>query len=165
MSFMMLTGQTPRIMQLMTLRKLTLVVLLLQLCDFYRQRFFLDRRREWGLHWRAMILQYAKWPYLLLALVDVIFNRRVPFVITSKVKSKSRSMLIWPQVLIAALVGGSWLIGMLLGHTMHPSLHAWTVILVGASAALIASELFFDSPPPYDRQLWPEKAEQPAARD
>jgi hypothetical protein len=52
--------------------------------SLYRQRFYLDGRHERGLHWRAAVLEFAKWPYILLALVEAARGYRGPYVLTRK---------------------------------------------------------------------------------
>ena len=59
-SFMLATGSTPSLVSYPTMQKLAVLCLVLQLCEFYRQRFYLDPRNEWGFHWRVALLQYAK---------------------------------------------------------------------------------------------------------
>src|SRR5690606_31111740 len=46
--------------------------------------FYLDRANEAGAHWRAGLLGFAKWPWFLLALLDVVTARRVGYTITNK---------------------------------------------------------------------------------
>ena len=55
-----------------TLWRLAVLWAALQLGELYQQRFFLGGWDERGLHWRAGLLQLAKWPYLGLALLDVL---------------------------------------------------------------------------------------------
>jgi hypothetical protein len=128
---------------------------LLLLCDFYRQRFYLDRRTEWGLHWRAVILHFAKWPYVLLALCDVILKRRIPYALTAKVNTDSRlHMVLWPHLSIALLLSGAWLFGMAFGNIKATSLHLWAAVMVVSSLSLAFSD-FMRFPAPYDPRLAP----------
>jgi cellulose synthase (UDP-forming) len=51
----------------------------MQLAEWYPQRFFLGGWAECGLHWRAGVLQLAKWPYLGLAWFSaVVAGRPLP---------------------------------------------------------------------------------------
>lgn len=52
--------------------------------ELFRQRFYLDRANEAGAHWSAGLLGFAKWPWFLLALLDVVTARRVGYTITNK---------------------------------------------------------------------------------
>ena len=122
--------------------------------DLYRQRFFLDVRREWGLHWRAGILQYAKWPFLALAVVDVVLRRRTSYTTTLKVAGGARRLvLFWPHAAIVLALVGAWAVGVLNGVQHHPSVLVWGASMAVASLLLIVSE-FFEYPPPYERELW-----------
>ena len=153
MAYMLATGSAPRVLNYLILRDFGLLLAALVLCDFYRQRFYLDRRNEWGWHWRAGVLQLAKWPYFLLALSQVLLNRRLPYVLTSKVKRESRShVLLRPHLLTAALICTAWVAGMMSGHTLHPLLHLSALITVIGSLVLIATE-HMSFPEPYDPSL------------
>ena len=94
--YALVTGQAPIVMSLAAVPNLVAFSLVLLICDLYRQRFYLDRRSECGLHWRVALLQLAKWPYTLIAFCEVILNRRVPYALTPKVKSEPRYLLFWP---------------------------------------------------------------------
>ena len=85
--FMLATGRVPALVSYQTVQKLGFLYAMLQICEFYRQRFYLNARQEWGLHWRVALLQYAKWPYFLMAFLDVLFNKEKPYELTEKVKS------------------------------------------------------------------------------
>ncbi|MBD0373987.1 MAG: glycosyltransferase, partial [Pyrinomonadaceae bacterium] len=123
---------------------------ILQLCVFYRQRFYLDPRREWGLYWKARILRYAKWPYTLLALIDVVRGRRLPYVLTRKIKSEGQQFLLWPHVFVALLISAAWVTGALFsGRALHPLLHLSAAAIVAGSFALVLSE-HMSFPAPYD---------------
>jgi cellulose synthase (UDP-forming) len=124
--------------------------LALQLCVFYRQRFYLDPRREWGIYWKARILRYAKWPYTILALFDVMRGRRVPYALTRKTKSEGRRFLLWPHALTALLISAAWLMGASSGRTLHPLLHLSAAVIVAGSFALVLSERM-SFPDPYDK--------------
>jgi hypothetical protein len=150
---MLATGIAPKVVSLSTLPSLAVLLVAMQVCEFYRQRFYLDPRREWGLHWRAELLTFAKWPYVLLAFFDVISGRRLPYALTRKVKDKSiNNMLFWPHLFIAAFVCIAWLIGLASGHFINPLLHISAAIIVSISIALILTE-HLSFPDPYDKKL------------
>lgn len=152
MTFMFVTGNTPILSQLLG-GKLIILVGVLQLSDFYRQRFYLDWRNEWGLAWRAWLLQFAKWPYILLALSEVMLGRRLPYAITPKVKELSRcTLLLWPHLYSALILSTAWIVGLLSKDIVYPSVHVWMAIIVAASLALILTE-FMNFPHPYDKKL------------
>jgi hypothetical protein len=127
----------------------------LLLCDLYRQRFYLDPQSERGLHWRVALLHLAKWPYTLLALCEVIMNRRMPYALTAKVRPKSRRLLLfWPHLSVALLVSVAWLIGMAFGNIRESLLHAWAAVVVAGSLGLALTD-FMRFPDPYDKKLVP----------
>jgi len=132
-----------------TLFRLVVLLAVLELCELYRQRFYLDWKNEWGLHWRAGLLQLAKWPYLLLALFDVLIDRRVPFVLTPKVRGHSKpSMMMGPQLAVVVLLGAAWIVALLKGTVISPFLHLCTAVIVTSSLVLVLTERF-TFPPPY----------------
>jgi cellulose synthase (UDP-forming) len=153
MCYMLATGLTPRALNYPILLDFGLLLAALVVCDFYRQRFYLDRRNEWGWHWRAGVLQAAKWPYLLLALYQVLLNRRLQYVLTAKVKGQSLPyVLLWPHLLVAVLIGTAWGVGMVSGRDLHPLLHVSAFTIVLGILVLIATE-YMSFPEPYDPSL------------
>jgi cellulose synthase (UDP-forming) len=156
MAFMLATGITPKFLSYLTMKKVIVLIAVLQFLDFYRQRFFLDWRREWGFHWRARLLRLAKWPYIFIGFVYALTNRKRPYALTLKVKTEAkRYMLICPHLLIAITLTVAWLAGMLFGHVLHPLLQAWTALIVMLSIGFIWTETW-DFPEPYDEKLWVE---------
>jgi len=152
---MLVTGDAPRVVNPDTLPNLLFLCLALQMCAFYRQRFYLNPRKEWGLHWRAALLRYAKWPVFLWALWDVALGRQIPYALTPKVRAESRTpMLIIPHTLIIASVCLACAAGLLLGRSV-PSLLYWVAgAVVTASFSLILTS-WLRFPAPYDKSLLP----------
>ncbi len=141
LAFMLATGSTPRVLSFSFFPKLVLLGATLQLCAFYRQRFYLDWRHEWGWHWRAGLLQFAKWPYVLFALYDVIRGRRVPYVITKKIPRRLQSQRrLWPHRIMMICLGVAWSIGMAAGHMLTPFLHFSTAFIVAGILGLLCTE-------------------------
>ncbi len=133
--------------------RLALVYLAMELCDLYRQRFYLDPRQERGLPWRAHVLQFAKWPFVLLALLECISGRRFPYQLTPKVRDTGGGLMLAPPHLIAAaLVAAS----AAAGWATHPAADLWplaiSAILVLVSLAVASSE-HIDFPPSFDPAL------------
>jgi cellulose synthase (UDP-forming) len=153
LTLMLATGSTPRVLSGEGVLALVSMFAVLWLCDLYRQRFYLDPATERGVHWRAGLLQLAKWPYVLLALYEVIIDRRVPYALTVKVKRKSRSYkLVWPHLLSVIILCAAWAIGAVSGKNTNPYLHAIATAVVASLLALIATELS-PPPPPYDSSI------------
>jgi cellulose synthase/poly-beta-1,6-N-acetylglucosamine synthase-like glycosyltransferase len=153
MGFMLTTAVAPKVISYSTLPKLALLCVVLQICEFYRQRFYLDWRSEWGSHWRVALLNIAKWPYMFLPFFDVLVGRRVPYTLTRKVGAKSQSfILFWPHTIIILFICTAWIIGLVSGHIINPLLHISAAIIVITSLALILTE-HFNFPDPYDKKL------------
>lgn len=158
-SFMLASGISPNVVSYGTLQKLAVLWLVLQLCEFYRQKFYLDPPKERGFHWRVALLQYAKWPWFILALLDILVGRRVPYVLTRKVESNStKHLLVFPNVLIVVLLLGSWVVGQSLGVWVHPLIYVFAAVFVVASIVLIWTD-FWKFPPPYDNALVRDEVE------
>jgi cellulose synthase (UDP-forming) len=162
-AYMLATGYVPPAGGGGFFAMLLALALLFKCCDFYRQRFFLLPRREWGLHWRCALLQYAKWPFLVAALIDVILNRKVAYSLTPKVPhARRRRPLVWAHGAIVALLAGAWAVGAATGSHPHVSVGFWAWGLSIASIVLIITDLV-PSPPPYDAKLWEStRAKSPA---
>jgi cellulose synthase (UDP-forming) len=158
---MLATGIVPPVVTSSMPLRLLLLYAVLQATDFYKQRFFLGGAAERGLHWRAGLLQLAKWPYLLVALVEVLLGRHYPYQTTLKVRPTARRFLLvrahLPIILLLLL---AWGIGWMHGHLVPVIMHIWAAVVVLASLALITTE-WWTYPPPYDKRLWARHAHQP----
>jgi cellulose synthase (UDP-forming) len=147
---MLATGRAPAVFAVSTAERLLVLYLVLQLCQLFRQRFFLEPERERGLHWRAAILRVAKWPYVLVALADVLAGRNPGYALTRKVASpRRRHSVARSQLLVAAGIAVACIAGAT-RHVLHNGLLVcWATIVVAASVFVtIAGLQHF--PPPYD---------------
>jgi hypothetical protein len=143
------TGRLPAVLSAQVLLALCLMWAALSLGEIYRQKFYLDPRRERGLHWRAAILSWAKWPQMSLALWDVLRNRHPPYTITDKSTNRSgQSAWLWPHFGASGIVAGCWLIGCSGGNANSPLLH-----VMAAAVALAAIGLYIT-----DRVTWHREA-------
>lgn len=160
--YSLLTGNTPAVAQTGVFSLVLGLMGLFLLSDLYRQRFYIDFRRQAGIHWRAMITQYAKWPVMLRALIDVIPNRKTKYTLTRKVagnaERRARPILV-PHAIIAGSLLASWAYAVSAGHR-NLVVELWALGLAGASLVLIATE-FWRYPPPYDRELWLRERARP----
>jgi cellulose synthase (UDP-forming) len=147
--FMLITGMTPAVLSVVTAQRVVLLFAVLQVCDLFRQRFFLDPARERGIHWRAGLLRLAKWPHVLLALRDALAGPRQGYTLTPKVCSaKKRYAAAPPHLLVAGLVASSWA----LGANDSTILTVAAVVVVSLSLIVALSDLR-RFPPPYDDDL------------
>ena len=70
----------------------------------YSQRWLCDRRAEWGLHWRGLILKLACWPTYLTGTLLAIVRADIPYVPTAKEAVRRRFLpLAWPHLVLTAL--------------------------------------------------------------
>lgn len=155
LAYMLATGHVPQVLSWTTLAKILALGLVLQLCAFYRQRFYLAPRKEWGTHWRAAVLRYAKWPVFLWALWDVAMGHRVPYALTLKVRAQSRSyLLLIPHLLVITVLCAACATGLLLEREIPWLLYWVAAVLVTASLGLILTG-WLPFPAPYDESLLP----------
>jgi cellulose synthase (UDP-forming) len=157
---MLVTGTVPAAVNGQTAWAGMGVVAVGLLCDCYRQRFYLEWQQEWGWHWRAGVLQWAKWPYLVLALAHVLGNRQRPYVLTRKGTASSRYSgaqpfrWFWPQLLGAVVLGTAWSIGIMGGRPLPPVMHAAVAVAV-LGHLLVSATAYRRFPAPYDPTLAP----------
>jgi hypothetical protein len=131
--------------------------------EFFRQGFYLDPGHERGLHWRLALLWYAKWPWLLLAVADVVRSRRHTYVVTSKAGARTRYWsFVLTHVALALVIFVVWHAGALLHRHPSPIIAGAAGILLGTSLLLAATELR-GFPPPFDIRLW-RPVPDPASR-
>jgi cellulose synthase (UDP-forming) len=146
---MLASGAVPQFLTDGTLWQLAALYAALQLGELYRQRFFLGGWAEGGLQWRAGLLQVAKWPYLGLALLDVLRASQPAYETTPKVRGSTRSRPVTrTQLPVVVLLGLAWLIGVAAGHRLPGLLQLGTAGIVLASVALMATDWWPFPPPP-----------------
>lgn len=152
-SYMFVTRTAPLRVTYQAVQLFGLLFAVLQLCEFYRQRFYLTRRQERGWHWRAALLRYAKWPWFLAAVVDVISNTDKPYELTSKVPSgPGQHMLLWPNLFLFLAMLAVVLFDWLLEIPEPALLRIWAFALMVLSGVLIWTD-FWRFPKPFDRTL------------
>ena len=121
-----------------------LLALVLVICDFFRYRFYLRPRREGGLHWRGALLRQAKWPAVLLAVIDASHPRRTSYAITAKTRQPARrALLLVPHGAVVVVMGAAMLV--------RPAVdvaHAVGALSIAVSLTLLATTLR-SFPPPY----------------
>jgi cellulose synthase (UDP-forming) len=151
--YMLVSGDVPGVIRYDILPRLGFLCAALQLCAFYRQRFYLDPRREWGLHWRAILLRYAKWPVFILALWEVVSSRRVDYALTRKVKAESRSRkLLIPHGIVIISVSVALVIGLLLGRQVPMPVYLIAAMVLTTSFFLILTDQL-KFPEPFEKRL------------
>ena len=156
--FILATGASPKMLSRETLEMFLVLYGVLLICDFYRQRFYLDWGNEWGLHWRAAILQFMKWPYFIIAFVDVIAGRSLRFATTSKVRSTPPiAAVLWPQLAVFMFICTAWAFGYVSGNILNPWIHiVASTVLIGLGALMLTAFIRF--PDPFDCSLLQKKS-------
>jgi cellulose synthase (UDP-forming) len=130
------------------------------LCDFYRQRFFLDRTSEWGLHWRSGLVTFLKWPYFVLAFGDTMRGRYGSYTITAKTQSSAPALgFTVTHTVVFVLIASAWTVAFLHGSIEFLTLHivAGFTAIASLVAVITALRRF---PAPYEpemRRLWNER--------
>jgi cellulose synthase (UDP-forming) len=153
LAYLLASGQAPQLFGDGTLWRVLGLHVVLRAVDSYRQRFFLDRRAEWGFHWRASVLQWAKWPYLGLALLEVLRGCRHGYTITRKVRTaRTVHPVARAHLPVVGLLGLAWLAGVAGGGAIPVALHGWTAAIVVGTLILVWTERWA-FPAPYDPQL------------
>jgi len=160
--FMLLTNLVPDGPGTLFLLHTGAIWLTMLICDFYRQRFFLDPRSEWGLHWRSAFVGFVKWPYFVLAFADAIRGRYGIYPITYKTRTSTTAVgLAITHAAVLVLIGTAWTINFLRGSAEFIPLHIATGFTAITSLAAIVTSLR-PFPPPYQseiRQHWNERQE------
>lgn len=127
--------------------------------DGFRQWFYLNPRRERGLHWRAGVLRQVKWPAIGLGLWDAFVGRRGTYEITSKVGAARRpSAVFLPHLLLGGMLAVSYLVAVSRGP-LPWSLHAWALVGMSGVTALIVAMLR-GAPPAFDLAILDEARDQ-----
>jgi cellulose synthase/poly-beta-1,6-N-acetylglucosamine synthase-like glycosyltransferase len=109
------------------------------LCELFRQRFALapDER---GLLWRAAVVRIAKWPYILLGIVDGLLGRALPYELTDKNRRSAPERLL-PAVTAGTVagIGAAWAYGAAEGGLDDPGLHALAAVVVAPLLVVLAT--------------------------
>jgi cellulose synthase (UDP-forming) len=160
--FMLVTGVIPAGHGTWFLRYTAAIWATVLLCDFYRQRFFLDAKGEWGLHWRSGFVAFVKWPYFVLAFVDALRGKYGTYTITAKAgRSPYPLGFAATHAAVAAAVGTAWLFDYSRGMAEFIAVHIAAAFAVLTSLIAIVTA-FWRYPAAYEdrlRRRWEERAE------
>jgi hypothetical protein len=140
-AFMLMQGTVPDVATAETMVSGGFTIIMLHLWARCRQLFYLNEKPERGFHWRASLLQFAKWPYQLAAVVDVLANRQFPYVTTPKTAGPSRpSFVLWPHVTTLAVIGSAWGMGLAIHETIPVSTQICAGMVVVVTLGLMATD-------------------------
>jgi cellulose synthase (UDP-forming) len=118
---------------------------------FFVQRWLIDRRSEWGLHWRGVVLKIACWPVFVTGTLLAIVRAEIPYIPTSKEAVGGKFVrLAWPQLLLIVIYTATvWrVIDVRLLHTSEASLElsseaVWGMIAFATLPLLMASAALY----------------------
>ena len=152
--FMLVTNLVPNGPGTLFLLHTGAIWLTVLICDFYRQRFFLDPRSECGLQWRSAFVGFVKWPYFMLAFADAIRGKYGIYPITYKTGASRNTIgFAITHAAVLVLIGTAWAINFLRGSTEFIPLHIATGFTAIASLAAVITS-FRDFPPPYQSEIY-----------
>jgi len=138
---MLVFGKTPDVATAETMVSGVFTIIMLHIWERYRQRFYLNGEMERGFHWRARLLQFAKWPYQLAAVADVLVNRRFPYVTTRKTAfPRVPSFALWPHLTTLGVLGSAWGIGLVIHGTIPVTVQLCAGVIVVVTLGLLATE-------------------------
>jgi cellulose synthase/poly-beta-1,6-N-acetylglucosamine synthase-like glycosyltransferase len=141
LAYLLVEGIVPRFLSPLALGSMIALLLVLQLIDGFRQRFFLDLRHERGFHWRAGVMQLAKWPVFVLAAWEAVRGRRPPYAITRKMgRPNRRWVLAPPHLLLALVIGIAWAVGVARHGAPPPVLAVFAAFIIVTSLVLAWTE-------------------------
>lgn len=150
--FMLAASFVPASNGLTFLRNTFAIWATIALCDFYRQRFFIDPKTEIGAHWRSAFVGFVKWPYFVLALRDAIRGQYGVYTVTAKAHSSPHPLgFVAVQAGVAALVAAAWLINVVNGPSAFLPIHLAAAFAI-VTAVLASVTAFWNFPPAYDRR-------------
>lgn len=140
-ALMLVLGGTVDVTTAETMVSGMFTIVMLHIWERYRQQFYLNGKLEQGFHWRARLLQFAKWPYQLAAFTDVLVNRQFPYVTTPKTAvSSPPSCVLWPHVTTLGVMGLAWGIGLGLHGTIPVTVQLCAGVIVVVTLSLLATE-------------------------
>jgi cellulose synthase/poly-beta-1,6-N-acetylglucosamine synthase-like glycosyltransferase len=119
------------------------------LCDLFRQRFFLDVRNEWGLHWRSMFIACVKWPYFVLAWWDAIRGQYGTYTLTPKARRTSTPVGFGTlHAVVAVVIAAAWLVDLVRGPSEFIAIHIAAAFAVFTSLMAVVTSTW-TYPPAY----------------
>jgi cellulose synthase (UDP-forming) len=122
--------------------------------DRFRQLYYLDRKRERGIHWRSLVLQYAKWPYFVQALWQAVSGWRGSFTVTPKTRTRSRGRgLAVPHAALSLTMAIVLAVHIARYGVPRPALLGSSLGFIAFSLALASSDLI-EPPRQYDRSRY-----------
>jgi cellulose synthase (UDP-forming) len=121
--------------------------------DRFRQTYYLDRDREQGIHWRSLVLQYAKWPYFAQALWNALGGWRGDFDVTRKSGTANAwGSIVLPHVSLALVMALALATSVALHGVPRPAL-LWSAVAFMTCSLLLACTEALRFPPQFELGL------------
>lgn len=121
--------------------------------DRFRQTFYLDRKREEGIHWRSLVLQYAKWPYFAQALWEALRRWQGDFDVTRKSgRTRAGGSIALPHLALALVMALALAVRVAMHGIPRPAL-LWSAIGFIAFSVILACTEMMRFPPHFDPRL------------
>ena len=106
------------------------------------------------MHWRAAVLQFAKWPAQVLAIWQLVHNRRVAYAVTFKsISTSGHHLVLWPHLGFAILLAAAWMLGVVYEPPAAPVRTALAAVVTSGSLLLAWTEAW-RYPPAFDPALY-----------
>ncbi|HSR91137.1 MAG TPA: glycosyltransferase family 2 protein [Gemmatimonadales bacterium] len=150
-------GRAPEYLGPVALGYLTALMVFLGAVGLFRRRFFLDPKREGGMHWRAALLQFAKWPYQCIAAWRAVRRTTGIYTVTLKLRAAgSPWLMLSPHWVVAIIMG----LAVATAVELHMPLTA-PIVLAGIAIVLtsawIALSEFLPVPHSWDEMIYPRR--------
>jgi len=152
--YMLVANVQPGFFHRYTFYALFGVAMVFFFADRFRQLYYLDRRRETGVHWRSLVLQYAKWPYFAHAVWQAVTGWRGAFTVTPKTGKRSLGgSIVVPHVMLALLMTAALGTRIAMHGVPRPALLGVALGFIGLSLLLASTEAI-KAPPQFDAALY-----------
>jgi cellulose synthase/poly-beta-1,6-N-acetylglucosamine synthase-like glycosyltransferase len=154
---LLLGGRSPTYLGIVPLACLAALMIFLATVGIFRRRYFLDPKREGGMHWRAALLQFAKWPYQCIAAWRAVCRTPGSYTVTLKLRSAGSPWLMLSPHWVVAIV-----MGLAVATALQLKMPLVTPIVLGGigivlTSAWIALSEFLPVPHSWDEMLYPRR--------
>lgn len=152
-AWMIGTRGLPSFVRPPALMAIAALAVVLGVVGLFRQRFYLQPD-ERGVKWRPLVLQFAKWPALVRAVLHALRRKPVRYEVTLKVATGGgRELVLWPHLAVSVLLLEAWIAGAILEPPISLIRTGLAAVVVAAGLALAWSEAR-EYPPAYDPDLY-----------
>ncbi len=103
--FFFMTGMIPLNMSLAAFAYFGLMYLVVSSLEYYLAAKYVCHPSERYFHWRSMLLKFATWPIYFYAFVLMLFDKKIPYIPTSKQVGAGKSVMAKPHLFYSLLVG------------------------------------------------------------